>query len=41
MVEAQIAGGVGHQGIDRRIAGETENILGASLSARSILSTRP
>src|SRR3974377_2584503 len=29
MMEAQIVGGLGHQGIERRIAGEAENIVGA------------
>jgi hypothetical protein len=28
-MEAQIVGGLGHQGIERRIAGEAENIIDA------------
>jgi hypothetical protein len=41
MMEAQIVGGLGHQGIEYGIAGEAENIIVPSLSARSISSTRP
>jgi hypothetical protein len=28
-MEAQIVGGLGHQGIERRIAGEAEDVVGA------------
>jgi hypothetical protein len=39
-MDAQIVGGLGHQGIERRIAGEAENTTPSS-SAHSMASTRP